>query len=274
MNYGIANKSGKPDFNELRKIICLAEKNSINFIDTASAYGDSERIIGDLNINHWKIISKLPQLSKYSASSIRKEFFKSLDNLKMNKIFGLLIHNSAELLSPNGAKLWNELKSLKSDGYITKIGVSIYNPDELSSIFDNFSLDIVQGPFNIMDRRIKQTGWLDILAKNNIEFHARSIFMQGALLLSPNVRKKIFNKWYELWDIYDDWHHEFEINQIDSAISFIKNEENLSKILIGLDTSNQLSEIIHSFKKKQSLFPENIFSNDIDLLEPFRWKVL
>jgi aryl-alcohol dehydrogenase-like predicted oxidoreductase len=49
MPYGIANKSGMPDVNTGLEIIQEAINGGVNTLDTASAYGESEKIIGLYN---------------------------------------------------------------------------------------------------------------------------------------------------------------------------------------------------------------------------------
>lgn len=46
MDYGIANKSGKPSINEALEILEITVKNGINSFDTASLYGNSEEVLG------------------------------------------------------------------------------------------------------------------------------------------------------------------------------------------------------------------------------------
>ena len=50
LNYGISNKNGITSKNEVKKILNFAYKNKINLIDTASSYGNAEKIIGELKI--------------------------------------------------------------------------------------------------------------------------------------------------------------------------------------------------------------------------------
>ena len=48
MPYGIANKNGQLDENEITKILDLAWKNNINTLDTAKVYGNSEESIENI----------------------------------------------------------------------------------------------------------------------------------------------------------------------------------------------------------------------------------
>ena len=68
-DYGIKNNSGKLNENEIRKIVNFAKLNDINSIDTAKAYGDSEKVLGKLNLNNFEVVSKLPPLTKDVSDS-------------------------------------------------------------------------------------------------------------------------------------------------------------------------------------------------------------
>ena len=46
MDYGVTNKSGKIESKDIIEILKYANKIGINFIDTAQAYGQSEKLIG------------------------------------------------------------------------------------------------------------------------------------------------------------------------------------------------------------------------------------
>ena len=59
LNYGITNKLGKVNSEEVKKIINLANKNKINFIDTAQNYGEAENVLGrEVVLKNFKIITK------------------------------------------------------------------------------------------------------------------------------------------------------------------------------------------------------------------------
>ena len=49
---------------EIKKLFNLASKNKIKTIDTSPLYNKSEKIIGLLNNNRFKIISKVPKIPK------------------------------------------------------------------------------------------------------------------------------------------------------------------------------------------------------------------
>ena len=60
--YGLKKNFIKRD--EIKKLLNLASKNKIRTIDTSPLYNKSEKIIGLLNNNRFKIISKIPKTPK------------------------------------------------------------------------------------------------------------------------------------------------------------------------------------------------------------------
>ena len=59
----------------------------------------------------------------------------------------------------------------------------MYPLSPMDLILDNYDLDIIQTPFNLIDRNIEKLGYFSKLKKRNIEVHVRSIFLQGLLLM-------------------------------------------------------------------------------------------
>ena len=54
----------------------------------------------------------------------------------------------------------------------------------------NYNLDVIQCPFNILDKRILTSGWYDKLKNKEKEIHIRSIFLQGLLVNKLFYKKK------------------------------------------------------------------------------------
>ena len=275
-NYGVVNTNGKIDFNEQNSIIRYAENIGIGTIDTAIGYKDSEKNLGLLGVNNFKIVTKIPPLPKTSKKIdqwLNEEFKKSINRLNVNSIYALLLHKSEDILNYNG-KVLEYLEGIKKLGYVKKIGVSIYSPKELDNIINKINIDIVQTPLNIIDNRILKTGWLKKLKKKKIEIHARSVFLQG-LLLTP--RKKIpkkFEIWNDIWNKWHAWQKKFpDLSSMETCIGYVNSIKEINKIIIGVDNLKQLKEIAKTNFRKKINYPD-ISSNDEKLIYPFNWKSL
>jgi len=275
LNYGITNDVGQVQTKEVRKILSYAKQNNINSIDTAIEYGDCELSLGKANVLDWRVITKLPVIPKNTNNIsvwINQQIQASLLLLKIPKLEGLLLHKPSELLGKNGKEIWKIIQTKKDEGLISKIGFSIYNPDELEPLLALYKPDIVQTPYNILDRRIKSSGWLHKLNENNIEIQARSIFLQGLLLMSPIKRNKLFYKWRFLWRDLESWLVKNNISALEASLGFAMSERSFDYVIIGVETQKQLEEIIRISKSNCDLdFPESLSTSDVNLIEPVNW---
>ena len=63
LDYGIANTDGKPSYEKARDIVATACENGITSFDTAAAYGDSEKVLGQI-FKELQIKDKVQVVSK------------------------------------------------------------------------------------------------------------------------------------------------------------------------------------------------------------------
>ena len=165
MHYGINNQLGKTNKNEVKDILEYAWKSGIYMLDTASSYGNSEEVLGGVIDNDWKIITKVPSLKSNTIGSkqinkILDSFKHSLSKLNQESVYGLLIHNCNNIFLPGGERLIEAIHQLKEDGFIKKIGVSLYDGEQINNLLSNYSVDLVQIPVNILDQRLIDGGEL------------------------------------------------------------------------------------------------------------------
>jgi len=274
MRYGISNQRGELSIGGIKAVLELAKKNGINRIDTAINYGRSESKLGKAGVDAYKIISKLPPLppdincvGKWIEDCLKN----SLDRLRIKQLEGLLLHKPTDLLGDFAQDLYRGLQYCKEKQLVRKIGVSIYDPSELSIIISSYPVDIVQVPFNLVDQRIKSSGWLYRLKNDGVEIHARSIFLQGLLLMSREQRPKVFNRWNGLWNKWDQWLSEHQMTRLKSCLNFVCNHKQIDRVIVGVDSTEQLREIIKNAKMSCHFSPPTIICDDIDLINPSRW---
>lgn len=270
--YGIYNKR-IINFKELKKTINLAKKNKIFIIDTSFSYKNSHRIIGSLNINNLKIITKLKLKDKRHIDYLDSQIRDSLKELKVKKYFAILIHDYKDLLSKSGKNFLNKLYRLKKNGLVDKIGVSIYSPNDLKIIWQFWKPEIVQAPLNVFDKRIYDSGWLKKLKKNKVIFIARSVFLQGALLQKFNISSKYLNNYKNQFDHWYNWCKNKKISQTQACLDYIKRFKEIDYSVIGFNSYIQFKEILSSSKKKKYYVPDIFNSKNIQLIDPRKWKL-
>jgi len=275
-SYGIANTEGQIDINAILSILKLAKENNVNTLDTAILYGNSEQRLGECGVEDWRIVTKLPPIPKQCMNVeqwILEQVEGSLFRLNTNSILGLMLHSPLQLLEKNGSIVWGTLTELKSRGIIEKIGYSVYQPKELDLLWSEFRPDIIQAPYNILDRRLKSSGWLDKLVNNEIEVHVRSIFLQGLLLMSKENRPAKFDQWNKLWDLWDNWLQEQGVSAIEACLKFVLSEKGIDFSVIGIDSKKQFDEILSVVRNQKSdfLIPDILSISDEKLINPGNW---
>ena len=275
--YGISNTHGQVDRIEMDKIWQVARGANITLLDTAIAYGNSEENIGATESIGFDIVTKLPPLSGAETSVtqwVHSQIENSLAKLKRNSVYGLLLHNPADLLAANGDQLLAALVNLKRDGLIEKFGVSIYAPTELDSLFSripNFMPDIVQAPLNVIDQSIASSGWLTRLFEMNVEIHIRSIFLQGLLLQQPNERPVAFGKWSSVFAQFDSWSNAQQMSPLAACLGHVLSYPEVSRVIIGVTSANELSQIIVASSGDHVRAPQSLQVTDVDLIQPMNW---
>lgn len=277
--YGISNITGPTSKLEIKKILGLAVDNGIDLIDTAMSYGNSEIQLGLSDVSKFKIVTKVPILSPETidiSKWVREMVSLSIERLKIDQLHAVLIHNSNDLISSKGSILFQTLREMKKEGLINKVGISIYDPSEIDIVNNYKNLDLIQAPLNLMDRRLKSSGWLAKLHQAGIEIHVRSVFLQGFLLLKQNQLPLKFKKWQKNWD---KWHSELKkkkVSAISACLSYPLSLPEVDKVIVGVNSFSQLKEILNISKKLSTNSDDWSFmiSNDQMLINPTNWKEL
>ena len=272
--YGIKKNFIKKS--EIKKLFNLALKNKIKTIDTSPLYNKSEKIIGLLNNNRFKIISKIPKPPKNIKRENIKKWLKqkvmiSLKNLRIKKFECLLLHNANSLLYKNGDEIYKGIRNMKINGLTSKIGVSIYDFNVLDKILKKFKFNLIQAPFNILDQRLVEKGWLKKLKKRKIEVHARSIFLQGILLLKHNQLPKKLIKLSKKLVMWENWLKKNKFSSLQVCLSFVLNQRQLDGIVVGYNNTNQLNQILKLKQIKNNFSLPNLNIKDKKLIDPREW---
>jgi len=269
LDYGVTNNSGKVQIKEVRSILEFAKNNDINVLDTAARYGNSEEVLGSADVGDFQVITKTISL-RSGVDEVIKRFQQSLTYLNKLSVNGLLIHNINEIEHKSFDTLFNQLNELKNKGLIKKIGFSAYTPEQVDFLLKNFDFDLIQVPFNVFDNRLIQGGQLKELKNKGIEVHARSVFLQGLLLDFKNL-PGYFSTWKKEFNDYQEVVKCSGLSLIEYALNFAISIQEIDKILVGVNSKKQLTEIVQVANEQSNLDAHPI--NDLDLLNPGLWKV-
>lgn len=250
MNYGISNTTGKVSFDEIAKILDFCKCHDIDTLDTAQGYGESESVLGRFDLSRFKVITKLIGTARLETS---------LDNLKLNSVYGLMFHRENEC----NDQTWSLFENYKVQGLATKIGVSVYSPDILNNLIVRYPIDIVQFPLNILDQRFIPL--LRKLKNKRIEVHTRSIFLQGLLLMKsiPDYFAEIEEKIKTI-----------PFPRLEHALAFEKEQDGVDRMVLGVTRLQDLKEIIDAYNAKVEKIDYSKYTvTDEKYINPAMWKV-
>ena len=275
LDYGVANTDGEMDTTTMTSILQQAWAKGIDTLDTAISYGESEKRLGMTNVKDWRIVTKLPEIPNECTNIntwILNQVQKSLLRLGITRISALLLHRPDQLLESNGVEIWKALQDLKQKNIVKKIGFSVYDCNQLDALWDSFQPNIVQMPYNLLDKRFLISGWMKKMNDSGVEIHVRSIFLQGLLLMSKSDRPEKFNHWKEIWEVLDAWLLEYDITAVEAAISFAMENPYIDKIVVGVDNVQQLEEILSIILKRKIVHPpKSLHTSDVRLINPSQW---
>ena len=278
--YGVSNNEGKTSKKQALSILNFAQKKGIRTIDTAPSYGDSERVLGKLfEGEEWDITTKtLPfnskSINEEQIEQLRSVFRESLVSLHKKSIYGLLVHSCNDLLKPGGEKIFREMERLREIGMVKKIGVSVYNSKQIAAILGKFNIDLIQLPINIFDQHLFVDGWLEKLKNKNVEIHARSTFLQGLLLMPRTSIPTYFLPIKEKIELFSKSAQELSLTKLELALGYVMGINEIDKIVVGVNTIEQLREIIEATQVKVNPMEFTDVSIDNPIYtNPSLWKI-
>lgn len=285
LNYGIQG-NGQPQEEKAFEMLSYAIDNGIEVFDTASAYGEAEKVLGDFFRTYPEVLDKIGVVSKLKPDAFKKgkeehwgeiavqNAKESLIRLGIKRFTAYLFHNAAYIFSEKAVKALYEVKTA---GLTERIGVSIYTPEEAMKALDYSQIEAIQIPYNLFDHRLDKCGFFEKAEEKGVLVFARSSLLQGLAVMDPdNLPDRVsFAKSYI--DQFRDICRRFNEPCLKTAIGYVGGKSGINYVVFGVDNIKQLKEYI-SIKDKQ-LPDEMIETIDQEfrnveerLVNPVLWK--
>jgi aryl-alcohol dehydrogenase-like predicted oxidoreductase len=282
MNYGIANKDGKPGMVRAVEIVAEAWEKGIRYFDTARAYGDSEKVLGQCfkeilgrgKQAELAVISKLdPGTDLSRVDGVVEEVDSSLKNLGVDALWGLMLHRET-LLDQWGQALATAVTKLKQEKKIRYFGVSVYSPERAMQALEMEAMDVVQLPFNVFDQRPLEYGLFEFAEKKGKKVFTRSVYLQGLLLMDPDrlPPKMLFAK--EILNAYLRFSDQCTLSPRLLAMAFAVQKAPLASIVVGCETPAQVRENVSLFHRAKTVdLPDLEFlaQQEAKIINPSLW---
>ncbi|HKO80764.1 MAG TPA: aldo/keto reductase [Chitinophagaceae bacterium] len=262
IKYGIANKTGQTPAAEVTRILDKAYQYGVRIVDTASAYGNAEQVLGYNDLHRFQLVSKFMPVT--IGRSLADQLNHTLFHLQIDSLYGFLAHRPMSLLENKNQ--WQELEYLKSDGLVKKIGYSLNNTNELTELLDNNMMpDLIQVPYNYFDNRFKEQ--LIELKMRGCEVHARSAFLQGLFFMNPDSLSPFFDK---VKDILKNLQLTYGDHLPGVLLKYVLKLDYVDRVILGVENEYQLTENIKKMEEAPEI-PE--FNSAIvdSILMPSNW---
>ena len=280
LDYGVTNQGGRVGAEAAPQILEMSAGAGIDTLDTAHDYGESERVVGQSLPDgaSFRIVTKTPGFAAFddsapAVSHLTDAFRFSLERLRVERVHGLLFHHPADLLGAHGQALWAACEKLKADGLVSKLGFSAYKGMEIDKALDRFPIEIVQLPYNVVDDRLVVGGQLARLAERGVEIHARSIFLQGLLLQSPDALEPRFSALRPALTALDQSCHEAGLSRLEGLLALVFQRCEIDRFLVGVTSIAEFQAILAAAERAERAPPLDFIPPAIDprILNPSGW---
>jgi aryl-alcohol dehydrogenase-like predicted oxidoreductase len=279
MHYGVSNRRGQPDETEVAAILARAAEVGTGYLDTAVAYPNSEALIGRHRAgSSFAIMTKTApiaeaELDRGHKARILDTLAQSMDRLRTDHLHGLLVHQAADLRKPGWEHLVEALKEAKSRGWVGRIGVSVYSEEQLELVESRFAPDIIQGPVNVLDTRLISSACFARLKARGMQMHARSVFLQGLLLMPTSALPAYFEPVKStLASLQASWVAS-GTSPLAACLGFVMGHPDVNATIVGVNSVLEFEEILSA---TASPLPErqmfgSIQPIDTRYLDPSLW---
>jgi aryl-alcohol dehydrogenase-like predicted oxidoreductase len=264
--YGITNRAGQVAPGSVARILARARAAGLDVLDTAAGYGEAEAVLGAAGAAQgFRIVTKIAGHPAGYAAAARA----SATRLGAAPD-AILLHDATVLARPEGREAARALLALREQGLTRAVGVSVYAPEALAAALTLFVPDLVQLPFNVLDRRFERTGWLDRLRTRGVEVHARSLFLQGALLAPETPPRLRFAA--ARFDAVRAMATAAGLTLLETCLA-VGLAAPLDRLIIGVTDEAELAPILAAANRPLSPPPgiEALATDDLALIDPSRW---
>ena len=275
LDYGINNKNGKIPFDETEKILNKSYLSGINTLDTAEVYGDAHSVIGRFHENNpsikFNINTKIPNYFNLNQLELKIENY--LDELRVDHLETIMFHSFDSYLK--NKEILTKLISLKNNGIIKNIGVSVYKNAEIENLLINDSISVVQLPFNLLDNLNLKESLFERLKEKNKLIHTRSAFLQGLFFKDLHDKNIIVQQLKVELGWLKNLLSEYNCSIEQLAISYCFMNKKIDNIILGIDSLDQLNINLQAakFNLTNELLEKihEIKIKDVNILNPSLW---
>jgi aryl-alcohol dehydrogenase-like predicted oxidoreductase len=280
LDYGVSNRGGRVAEAEVAKILAVAADRGITVLDTAPAYGESEAVLGRLlpQGHPFRIVTKTRAcpgecIHREDGRRLKEGVYRSLDRLGVSRLAAVLHHGGFDFAKAGSDHLVAALTEIRGEDLADKIGVSAYTGDEIDRVLTKFTPDLLQLPISVADQRLLRSGHLARLADLGIEIHARSVFLQGLLLMDPTTLPDYFSPLRPYLEGMERRSADLGFDRLETCLAFAFAAREIGCVLIGVVSAEGLLGILRASERIAGAVAPPFPPAPVDprLLDPRAW---
>jgi len=290
MPYGIANSTGQPSRESVRRILQTAIEHGVNCFDTAAAYGDSEALLGELlpeiigvaAFEQQLIVTKVQPLTPeqladrtLGEAAVRASVARSHQRLGLDVLPLVLFHREEDALHAG------VLEELRDMGRLRCWGLSCGNePDGALHCVELAGIAALQLPGSLLDQRHLRSGVAGRAAAKRIAVFVRSIFLQGLMLLPdervPEALRAVVPALGRLRHLAAD--SGMTLHEL--AVRYLLDAEGVTSVLVGAETADQVQQAAEAIDRGalpldlRKAAEESVGQLPAEVLTPLMWQGL
>ncbi|MFM7039971.1 MAG: aldo/keto reductase [Planctomycetaceae bacterium] len=290
MPYGIANSTGQPSRESVRRILQTAIEHGVNCFDTAAAYGDSEALLGELlpeiigvaAFEQQLIVTKVQPLTPeqladrtLGEAAVRASVARSHQRLGLDVLPLVLFHREEDALHAG------VLEELRDQGRLRCWGLSCGNePDGALHCVELAGIAALQLPGSLLDQRHLRSGVAGRAAAKRIAVFVRSIFLQGLMLLPdervPEALRAVVPALGRLRHLAAD--SGMTLHEL--AVRYLLDAEGVTSVLVGAETADQVQQAAEAIDRGalpldlRKAAEESVGQLPAEVLTPLMWQGL
>jgi aryl-alcohol dehydrogenase-like predicted oxidoreductase len=252
LDYGVANRGGRPSAGEVDRILRTALDLGLEYIDTAAAYGDAEVAVGRFlgaarAAGRVRVGTKTPRLAAgLSPVDLTREVARSVEQsrrrLGLDTIDDVLIH-AADNLREYGQSLVDLLVEHRDAGRVGRIGLSIYDDDDGALALAHPPLAVTQFPFSAINRGLVERGLVGDFRRAGHETFARGAFQQGLLVLDPTEGERAVPGAGIWLSRFRDVCREHGVAPLAGALAYAIDQSRADFVVAGVESEGQLRQL-------------------------------
>ena len=256
LDYGIAARGefGRPSEKAATRLVHAALDAGINFVDTARAYGDSERVLGkalagqrDKAIVATKVDPRPPANVEWSDADIRRIMQESLETslrlLGTDHVDIWMIHSIDAALLDRSAVLAEVFDDARRRGQIGWTGASFYGTALPEEALERDLFDVIQIAYSVLDQRPSERV-LPLADQRGVGVVARSVLLKGALTeraeYLPARLEPLRAHSRQFRELITEWGG--HVTPAQGAIAFALAQPQIDTVLVGARTESELRE--------------------------------